>query len=123
MNRCPECKNPLPAGADGPLCARCAKRPEVEPPPQKRHNLFVDPELALEHRVARLEELELLRLALHQAHEEHGRCVESKLPAEAEHWAEQMQEAQKKIAAIIQAINKTVRARLDERDRRRDNAS
>jgi hypothetical protein len=123
MNRCTECKTPLPAGAAGPLCARCDKRPEVAEPAPKRIAIHVDPELTLEHRISRLEELELLRLALHQAAEEHESAVEAQDPARAEAAVEQIKEAQKKISDIIQGINRTVRARLDERDRRRENAS
>lgn len=119
-HRCEECKEKLPDGQTG-RCARCAY--SSAPPPPRQHAIHVDPDLALDYRVARLEELELLRLALHQAHEQYERCVESKLANEAQHWAEQTQEAQKKIAAIVGGINKTVRSRLDERDRRKEQAS
>lgn len=120
--RCTECKNPLPGDAAGPICARCGKRPDSTEQP-KRIAIHVDPELTLEHRISRLEELELLRLALHQSAEEHEGAVEAQDAPRAEKAVEQIKEAQKKISDIIQGINRTVRARLDERDRRRENAS
>lgn len=78
-------------------------------------HVFVDTEMTLEQRISRLEELEVLRLGMHQTSEELDRALSHGLGGTAA-LQRQLREAQEKAAGIITGIVKTVRQRLAARD-------
>lgn len=77
--------------------------------------VFVDMEMTLEQRISRLEDLEVLRLGMHQTAEELDRAVEHGLGGTAA-LQRQLREAQEKAAGLISGIVKTARQRLAARD-------
>lgn len=113
--------------ARDPMASENRTTPPEDEPRAKRIAIEVDPELTLEARICRLEELEMLRVAIYQAELEMQKAIDTKnaavtsaVAAEADrqvtHWKSKMQEGQRKIGDLLNAIGQTVRGRLNVRD-------